>query len=507
MSEVRLAGDLDSGEELLSSLIVIPTNEIYIDAYVKISEDRIKSFLESLGYTTTEVNTSKEIDEINKTVKLTLFVDKGQRTMVNRIIFQGNERTHDVVLRREMRQMEKSWASNTLIETSKLRLNRLGFFKSVDYEKKSVPGSSDEIDIIFNVEEQFSGSIGGSLGYGAYGLSLGANYSEKNAFGTGNSVSVGINYSKWRQDISFNFFDPYFTIDGIGLGYGAYFRKTDYGNFNIAAYNTDSFGGSIRFQLPISEIENLGLSLSADQTKLATNYYSSRQLTDFYNSEGSDFNTYSGAVTWSRFTLDRGVFPTNGSSNAISLSITLPGSNLNYGRFSHNLKIFRPLPRGLIFGFRSNIGILFAYGDTETAPPYQHFYAGGMRSVRGFKQNYLGPKAVYATGFTPRYKRPVGGPYSVAGGLDLIVPLNFVPDPRSMRASVFLDFGNVFSDKCRSYEINCYEFDLSEIRYSLGIGFTWITALGPLSFALANVFNDTPDDRTESFQFEIGTQF
>ena len=171
------------------------------------------------------------------------------------------------------------------------------------------------------------------------------------------------------------------------------------------------------------------------------------------------------------------------------------------------MKIFRPLSRGFIFGFRSNIGILFSYGDTETAPPYQHFYAGGMRSVRGFKQNYLGPKAVYDSGFTPRYQRPVGGPYSIAGGLDLIVPLNFVPDPRSMRASVFLDYGNVFSDGCRSYEVNCYEFDLSELRYSLGIGFTWITALGPLSFALANVFNDTPDDRTETFQFEIGTQF
>ena len=251
-----------------------------------------------------------------------------------------------------MRQMEKSWVSNNLLETSKLRLDRLGFFKKVDYEKKAVPGSSDEVDVIFKVEEQYSGSIGGSIGYGAYGLSLGANYSEKNAFGTGNSVSVGINYSEWRQDISFNFFDPYFTIDGIGLGYGAYFRKTDYGNFNIAAYNTDSFGGSIRFQLPISEIENLGLSLSVDQTKLATNYFSSRQLTDFYNSEGSDFNTYSGSVSWSRFTLDRGVFPTKGSSNSISLSLTLPGSNLNYGRFSHNLKVFRPLSRGFIFGFR-----------------------------------------------------------------------------------------------------------------------------------------------------------
>lgn len=507
VTDVKLAGDLDTGEEIISTLITIPTNEIYIDGLVKLSEDRIKSFLESLGYTNAEVASSKEVNDEEKTVQITLFVDKGQRTMVNRIVFQGNERTHDIVLRREMRQMEKSWASNNLIETSKLRLNRLGFFKNVDYEKEAVPGSPDEIDIIFKVEEQYSGSIGGSLGYGAYGLNLGANYSEKNAFGTGNSVSVGINYSKWRQDISFNFFNPYFTIEGIGLGYGAYFRKTDYGSFNIAAYNTDSFGGSVRFQLPISEIESVGLSISADNTDLATNIYSSRQLQDFYNSEGSSFATYSTQLSWSRFTLDRGVFPTNGSSNSISLSLTLPGSNLNYGRFSHNLKLFRPLSRGLIFGYRSNIGYLFAYGDTQTAPPYQNFYAGGMRSVRGFKQNYLGPKAVYDNGFTPTYQRPIGGPYSISGGFDLIVPLNFLPDPRSIRASIFLDYGNVFSEECKSYEINCYEFDLSELRYSIGLGFTWITALGPLSFALASVFNDTPDDRIENFQFEIGTQF
>ena len=157
VSEVRLAGDLDIADELVISLISIPINQIYIEAYVKFSEDRIKSFLESLGFTNAEVSTSKVINDEDKTVKLTIFVDKGQRTMVNKISFEGNDRTHDIVLRREMRQMEKSWASNRLIETSKLRLNRLGFFKSVDYEKKSVPGSSDEIDIIFKVEEQYSG--------------------------------------------------------------------------------------------------------------------------------------------------------------------------------------------------------------------------------------------------------------------------------------------------------------------------------------------------------------
>ena len=507
VSDVKLAGDLDEEEVLIRSLIYIPVNEIYMEAFLKSTEDTITSFLENLGYTNAEVSTDKSINEEEKTVALTLFVDPGQRTMVNRIEFEGNERTHDTVLRREMRQMEKSWVSNNLLNNSKVRLDRLGFFKNVEFEKVSVPGSTDEVDILFKVEEQYSGSIGGSLGYGAYGFSLGANYSERNAFGTGNSVSVGINYSEWRQDISFNFFDPYFTIDGIGLGYGAFYRKTDYGNFNIASYNTDSYGGSVTFKLPISETELLGLSLSLDNTQLKTNIYSSRQLQDFYNSEGFDFTTYSGSVSWSQVTLDRGIFPTNGMSNQISLSITLPGSNLNYGRFSHDLKLFRPLPRGLIFGFRSKLGALFAYDDTETAPPYQHFYAGGMKSVRGFKQNYLGPKAVYSGAFTPRYQRPIGGPYSITGGLDLIIPLNFVPDQRSIRGSVFLDYGNVFSDGCLPYEVNCYEFDLSELRYSIGIGVTWITALGPLSFAIASVFNDSPTDRTETFQFEIGTQF
>ncbi len=507
VSEVKLAGDLEDKEIFVRSLIGIPVNEIYIEGLLKATEDRITNLLENLGYTNAEVSTSKDINEEEKSVALTLFVDPGQRTMVNRISFEGNERTHDVVLRREMRQMEKSWVSNNLLETSKLRLDRLGFFKSVKYEKNAVPGSTDEVDVIFKVEEQFSGSIGGSLGYGAYGFSLGANYSEKNAFGTGNSINVGITYSEWRQDISFNFFDPYFTIDGIGLGYGAFFRKTDYGNFNLAAYNTDSYGGSVSFDLPISEIEQVGLSLSYDKTDLKTNLYSSRQLLDFYNSEGFDFTTYNASVSWRRITLDRGLFPTRGTSNGISLSFSLPGSNLNFGRLTHEFKYFQPLPRGLIFGYRSKIGYLFTYGDTESAPPYQYFYAGGMRSVRGFKQNYLGPKAVYQSGIAVRNQRPVGGPYSLTGGLDLIIPLNFVPDPRSIRGSVFFDYGNVFSDGCRSYETNCYEFDLSELRYSLGVGITWITALGPLSFALASVFNDSPTDRTETFQFEIGTQF
>ena len=138
VSDVKLAGDLEDKELFVRSLIRIPVNEIYIEGFLKATEDRITNLLENLGYTNAEVSTSKDINEKDKTVALTLFVDPGQRTMVNRISFEGNERTHDVVLRREMRQMEKSWVSNNLLETSKLRLDRLGFFKNVNYDIAAV---------------------------------------------------------------------------------------------------------------------------------------------------------------------------------------------------------------------------------------------------------------------------------------------------------------------------------------------------------------------------------
>ena len=405
-----------------------------------------------------------------------------------------------------MRQMEGAWASNSLLERSKLRLDRLGFFKQVNYEKVPVPGEKDKVDIEFIVEEEFSGSIAGSLGYGAYGFSLGANYSESNAFGTGNSIGIGINYSDWQTNISFNFFDPYFNPDGVGLGYGAYIRSSDYSNFNISAYNTESFGGSVQFVLPINEISQLSLSAAIDQTDLSSDVLSSRQLLDFIATEGSKFESLTLGASWTRNSLNRGIFPTAGTLNVVSGSVTVPGSSITYGRLSHRFKYFRPLSNNFIFGVRTEIGGLFAYGDTDTPPPYENFYAGGLNSVRGFEQNSLGPRAVY-DGFYSNFNRPTGGTYSLEGGLDFIFPIPFLEDSRSVRSSLFLDLGNVFSDECKSYEINCNEFDLSELRYSVGVGVTWITALGPMSFAISSVFGDDEFDETETFQFEIGNQF
>ena len=505
INEITLAGDLPIDEEIVKKLIFARNESIFSQELITFSEENINNLLNNEGFLFSEVSGNiKKVEE--NLVDVVFFIEPGQRTYIRNINFTGNERTHDVVLRREMRQMEGAWASNSLLERSKLRLDRLGFFKQVDYEKIPVPGEKDKVDIEFKVEEEFSGSIAGSLGYGAYGFSLGANYSESNAFGTGNSIGIGINYSDFQTNISFNFFDPYFNPDGVGLGYGAYIRSSDYSNFNISAYNTESFGGSVQFVLPINEISQLSLSASIDQTDLQSDVLSSRQLLDFIATEGSKFESLTLGASWTRNSLNRGIFPTAGTLNVVSGSVTVPGSSITYGRLSHRFKYFRPLSNNFIFGVRTEIGGLFAYGDTETPPPYENFYAGGLNSVRGFEQNSLGPRAVY-DGLYSNFNRPTGGTYSLEGGLDFIFPIPFLEDSRSVRSSLFLDLGNVFSDECKSYEINCNEFDLSELRYSVGVGVTWITALGPMSFAISSVFGDDVFDETETFQFEIGNQF
>ena len=508
-NEVSYAGDLPDAISpilILQKTQYIVPNTPFSQEALTFAEDEITSLMSNQGFSSAEVVASTEDADKEGFVDVTVFIDPGQRTYIRKINFSGNKRTHDVVLRREMRQMEGSWASDVLLENSKRRLDRLGYFKEVEYETVPVPGESDKIDVNFSVEEEFSGSIAGSLGYGAYGFSLGANYSESNAFGTGNRITIGINSSDYQTNLQFNFFDPYFTIDGIGLGYGAYYTSSDYSAFNASAYSTDAIGFSSNLVLPINEIQQLGLSAALDQTKLKTNIYSSQQLIDYVNSEGDTQDSITLGASWTRSTLNRGLFPSEGTLNQVSTNIAIPPSDVTYGKFRYNFKYYRPIFFNLIFSTRNEIGALFAYGDTENSPPYENFYAGGLKSVRGFKQNTLGPRAVYSNGqfFS---NRPSGGAYLLEGGLDFIFNLSFLDDTRSVRSSFFIDYGNVFSDECKIYELQCSEFDLSELRYSVGLGFTWITQLGPLSFSISSALNNDEFDETEAFQFEIGNQF
>ena len=538
IDDVSVIGEMPLDEAIYNPIVESQKNKIYSQAQITQIEEYFVNLLGNEGYTFAEVSGNPEINQENKTVSLLFLVQPGNRTYARKILFAGNYLTNDEVLRREMRQFEGAWASDNLIEGSKVRLERLGFFKEVNVETIPVPGTEDQVDIEFTVEEESTSSVGGSIGYSDFGMNIGLNLSDNNYLGSGNRFIFGINKSIYQESYNISFFDPYFTMDGVSRGYSIYFRETDYGEYNIANYLTNSQGLGVQFGYPISDTQRIGLNVNFDNTDIDSGSLPSREISDFLSSEGNVFDVLKAQAVWSRVTLNRGMFPTYGSSTDVMLQVTVPGSDLTYYKTNLRQKFYRPLGfSNLVFGFDGELGYIGAYGDTEKTPFFENFYSGGPRSIRGFESNTLGPRVTPSPCYdfdpvteecplivdsdfdgTPdsiaqnpylyqQRRDPIGGNLLIEGSLQLIFKLPMIEDQRSMRSAFFLDFGNVFSTDCQDYQINCFEPSVDELRYSIGVGVTWITGFGPMSFSFSQPFNDGIYDRTEEFQFTIGTVF
>ncbi|MDB2569619.1 outer membrane protein assembly factor BamA [Gammaproteobacteria bacterium] len=539
ISDAEVVGDIPIEEEIYNPIISSLNNLTYSQAQITSIEEFFTNILGNRGYAFAEVSGSPEINENSNEVKIIFTVKPGKRTYTRKILFSGNNVTQDYVLRREMRQFEGAWSSNNSIEAGKVRLERLGYFKEVEVETIPVPNTDDQIDILYSVEEETTGSVGGNIGYSDFGLMLGFNLQEQNFFGTGNTVGIGVNKNIYTESYNISFLDPYATKDAVSLGYNLYFRETDYGEFNVANYLSNSHGIGMQFGYPISDTQRINLGITYDKTDIDIGTQPAREIWDFINAEGSVFETINVQTSWQRITLNRGMFPTDGSSTVISLSSTIPGGDLDYARINVRQKYYQPMSKGLVFGFNLDLGYLTAFGDTNETPFFQNFYAGGPRSLRGFESNTLGPRSTeapcyefnYSEGTCPNlidsdgdgildipYYNPyanseynkrvsIGGNIKVEGSLQLIFKLPFIEDQRSMRSAFFFDFGNVFSDNCKEYQFNCYKPSIEDLRYSYGLGITWITGFGPMSFAISKPTNAGQYEETKEFQFTVGNVF
>ena len=540
INDVGVIGEIPFEEEVYTPIIDSLKDQTYSQAQITGIEEFFVNVLGNRGYAFAEVSGNTEINEESNEVKLIFAVSPGNKTYTRKILFTGNNITQDHVLRREMRQFEGAWTSDNSIEAGKVRLERLGYFKEVNVETIPVVGTEDQIDIIYSVEEETTGSVGGNIGYSDFGLMLGFNLQEKNFLGSGNTVGIGINKNIYSEMYNLSFSDPYATKDGVSLGYNIYFRETDYGEFNIANYLTNSNGFGAQFGYPISDTQRLSFNVTYDKTDIDVGSLPAREIYDFVAAEGNIFETLTAGLSWQNVTLNRGLFPTAGASTVLSLSTTIPGSDLSYYRVNLRQRYYQPLSSSLIFGFQGEFGYLSAYGETEETPFFQNFYAGGPRSLRGFESNTLGPRSTDAPCYefnyaeetcpnlidtdgdgeldspyinpyannTSRYRdAPIGGNIKIEGSLQLIFKLPFIEDQRSMRSAFFFDFGNVFSDNCKNYQINCYKASVDDLRYSYGVGVTWITGFGPMSFAISKPTNAGPQERTEEFQFTVGNVF
>ena len=509
ISEIELAGDLIIPEAQARMLVLLREGVIFSQALMTASSDYLTRRLGNEGYTFAEVEGFPQVDEDTKTATVTFLIKPGMRAYVRRIDFRGNTKTADSVLRREMRQMEGGSANNALIEMSKVRLERVGFFKEVSVENIPVAGTNDQIDVVYTVEEQPSGSVGANLGYSqGYGLMLGANLTENNFFGTGKQVGVGINKSAYQSSLNFSYSEPYFTIDGVSAGYSIYARETDYSKLRLQPFSQNTKGASVTWSYPVSEVQRIGFGFTYEHLELNLgDYTSSPVIEDFVAANGDWFRSVNFNVNWVKSTLNRGIFATRGTSQRLSADVAMPGSGLEYFKLTYKASHLRGLTKDFTLKVKADLGYGESFGDTSQMPFFKNFYAGGLGSVRGYEKYSLGPQNSQSQGYSSSRARPVGGNVQVVLGAEVIFPLPFIKDQRSVQSALFFDAGNVFNTKCGPLEVNCYSPEEGELRYSVGLGATWLSGFGPITFSVAKPLNSDEADQTEVFQFSLGNQF
>ena len=562
--ETKFLGDALYKPEELQMLKLYKDGETYSQEKVNAVKQLLLRKYGNAGYYYAEVNIVPEINNQTGIVNLNYYINPGQQVTVRRINFTGNSKTADEVLRREMRQMEGALASNEKIDLSKVRLERTGFFKTVDVKPVRVPNSPDQVDLNVNVEEQHSGTTTLAVGYSQNGgVTFQAGLSQTNFMGTGNRVAIDLSRSETQDYYNLSVTDPYFTIDGVSRGYNVYYRKTKLNkDYNVNNYVTDSVGGSLSFGYPIDENQSLSASIGIDQTKVRTGPSVSTYIRDYLLANGGkatgsstycpedqwakdadgkytgecnpggeitydnafdgEFLTYTLNLGWSYNTLNRPIFPTSGMSHRVGLEVGIPGSDVDYQKLTYDAQAFMPLWGGFVLRGYGKLG----YGND--LPFYKNFYAGGYGSVRGYDNSSLGPKypsvIFQETGQSDPDPEEVGGNALVQFGTELALPLPFKGDwARQVRPVLFAEGAQVFDTKCdvpsgnilvnssnvdiKQYCKDNYNFNFDNMRYSVGVGFTWITMIGPLSLSYAFPLNDKKGDDTKSIQFEIGRTF
>ncbi|MBK1648870.1 outer membrane protein assembly factor BamA [Rhabdochromatium marinum] len=501
VSDIRLAGDPSIPVEQLFPLIHMQREAVFSRKAASESAERISEQLGNEGYAFANVNTVPEVDDENKTVAVTFFVDPGKRVYVRRVNMKGNTRTRDEVLRREMRQLETAWFSADLVRRSRERLQRLGFFEDVNIETPAVPGSPDLVDVDVTVKEKPSGNLLAGVGYSqSEGVLFNTSISQNNFLGTGKQVSFAFNTSRSDQLYRLAYTNPYYTVDGISRGFDLSYRSTDFDQYIGADYSTDVGLAAVNFGLPISDTSRAGLGARYQYTHFFAGDYS-MLAQDFVANNGDKFNDVFLTASYTKDSRDSAIFPTKGTLQRLYGEVAVPGSDLEYYRLNYRGQQYIPLTRRFTFSVRADFGYGGGYADTDSMPFFNNFYAGGPNSVRGWQANTLGPRE------TTQEEDPVGGNLKLTGSIEL-----FAPPPvggkfsKTLRLGAFFDFGNVWWTEDTDL-VAPTGFDLGDLRYSAGLSVAWLSPVGALSLSLAYPINSKDEDETEVFQFSFGQNF
>lgn len=494
VSAVHWAGNTVLSDAQLNALSTIKIGQPFSRANIQDTIKAIAGELGDRGYAFASINPIPKVNEANKTVDMTFFIEPGHRIYVRQINFHGNVKTADVVLRREMRQPEGGLISLKKVEQSTRRLNLLGYLEDVKLETTPVPEKPDEVDLNYQVKEGPSAQALFSAGYGSNGVVLTAQLNQNDFLGTGKFLGLNLSTSLMGQNYSITYNNPYYTLDGIQRGFNAYYTRYTPGRLNVVNYTTDLFGGVVTYVIPVSASDdNLHIGIGLQNTQLNPGGMASTQVTQFVQDNGRYFNQTIFRLGWSRNGYNRAFFPTKGLFQSFNTEISAPfvGTSLEYATLTYHSHYYHPIYGDFIGSLVGNVGYGFGYGQSGQLPFFKNYYAGGvgiLGSVRGYDTNSLGPRDSQGL--------PIGGNTLLTGTAAFIFP-NPV---KNLRTSVFIDAGNVY---------NTYQggLQLNQLRYAAGLSAEWQVPMFNflLNFSVAQPINSKPQDETQPFQFALGT--
>ena len=491
----KFTGETIINTSFLDQLLTTPNGATFSRREATESANRIEGALSDIGYAFAKVTPVPEVDEGKKLVSINYVVEPGKRAYVRHITFNGHGSTNDETLRREMRQLEASPFSKSAVERSRVRLTRLPFIEEAEVETKPVAGSDDLVDIVFKVKERAPGSVQFGVGFsGSQGFLITASLTHTNFLGTGNRVDLSVDNNSTSKSINLSWTDPYFTPDGISQTMSLGYRKSSSVIRFSSGFDTNILSLNLVYGIPLSEYASLRLGAGIDETAIQTfPLTTADEVEQFVVENGSHFTNFMIRSGVSRDTRNRTFFADNGTLNQLNFDAAVPGSGVQFYTLTYRGQRYDPLPFKFLLESNASAGYVDAYGKTTQVPPYENFFAGGARTVRGYRDGSLGPRD------TP-FGNPFGGKLRTTGQFNLFVPTPLETDGKSTRVAMFYDVGNVFAEPS--------EFAVGQLRQSVGVGFSWFTSfLGLLEVSYAFPIGQKPEDRIERFQLNFGSGF
>ena len=493
VSSVRLEGNFLGRDDEFKSLVSIRPGQAYNADEVAKTNKAFIDYFGNFGFAFARVEARPEVDRINNRVAVVLQADPSRRAYVRKINLAGNNRSRDIVVRRELRQFEASWYDGYKIKLSRDRVDRLGYFGDVSVETSEVPGSPDQVDLTLNLLEKPTGSLSLGAGFSSGdGLGLQFGLKQENAFGSGNSLGVQLNTSKINRVLDFSTTDPYFTSDGVSRTLSAYYKTfSPYQDQNY--YQLVTSGGSIRFGVPFTETDTVYFGAGIENTTIVPGTSLPTAYLDYAKQFGFESSALPLTLGWSRDRRDSSLAPTAGRYQRLSADLSVAG-DARYFRSTLQHQEYFPLSKQLTLALNADLGFGAAVGE-RAFPVFKNFYGGGLGSVRGFEQGSLGPKDISGT--------VVGGTQKLNVNAELLAPFPGVGNDKTLRMYGFLDAGSVGGP---GYGLSVND-NASDLRSSAGVGLSWISPVGPLRLAFAWPVKKFEGDKMQSVQFQIGSSF